>query len=273
MCSYFTGNLIAWKRRRKRRRRAKSRKRKAKESTRKSTATVIVRVTPIQAAAVIVSQTRAAVASQRAKRERRRATKKTHVGITALRVRDESRVRKGALLPGAGHRALTLDRSGLKRRPVITDEQGQRGEGVRVGSAALRTRSSWREVKRERDRAAGTGRDPAAPSLVRTEAGAAREAGRTEVKTGITAEVGRGTEVAQMEGTTELQMGVAETGKGGKTGRAGEGAGAGVGVGVGAQARVGRKERGVQSEQRESTDLPHDCIFFFLPCDFTSIHG
>lgn len=162
-----------------------------------------------------------------------------------------SRVRKGALLPGAGHRALALDRSGLKWRPEITDGQGQRGEGVRVGSAAQRKRSSWREVKRERDTAAGTGRDPAAPSLVRTEAGAATEAGRTEVKTGITAEVGRGTEVAQMEGATGLQMGGAEAGKGGRKEK---------GAGVGAQAGVGGEERGAKTEQRGGTDLPCDCV-------------
>lgn len=211
---------------------------------------------PIAAAAVVVvavmvtvTQIQTAVESSRAKRKRR-TRKKIPVGITALRASGESRVRKRPPLIGAGHRALTPDRSGLKRSREITDKQGQRGEGAGVDTAARRTRSSWREVERERETAAGTGRDRAAPSSARTEAGAAREAGRTEVKTGVTAETVRGTEVAQMEGEAEQRMGGVEAGKGGRKERAWEGAGA------------GREEREARTEGRESADV----FLFFNSC-------
>lgn len=194
------------------------------------------------AAAVTVSQIQRVMASSRAKRERR-IRKKIPVGITALRASAESRVRERPLLTGAGHQALTQDRGGLKRSPEIIDKHGQRGEGAGVEIAARRTRSSRREVKRERDTTAGTGRDLAAPSLVWTEVGAAREAGRTEVKTGVAAEMVRGTEVAQMEGEGEQQMGGAEAGKGGKKGRA-EG-----------EVGVGSDEREVKTEAKDSADF------------------
>lgn len=53
----------------------------------------------------------------------------------------------------------------------------------------------------------------------------------------------RGTEVAQMEGEGEQQMGGAEAGKGGRKERAGEEAGA------------GRGERGAKTEEKESADF------------------
>lgn len=223
--------MITWKSRRPRKRRAKNRRRKAKENTRKSTKVVTAQVSrPIAAAAaaVIVAQNQTAMASSRAKRKRR-TRKKNPAGITARRARDKSRVRERPPLTGAGHRALALDRGGLKRSPEIMDKQGRRGEEAGVDSAARTTRSSRREVKRERGTTAGTGRDLAAPSLAWREVGAAREAGRTEVKTGITVEMVRGTEVAQMEGEAEQQMGGVEAGKGGRKGRAEEEAGVGVG--------------------------------------------
>lgn len=71
-----------------------------------------------------------------------------------------------------------------------------------------------------------------------------RKAGRTEVKTGITAEMVRGTEAAQMEGETEQQMGGVEAGKGGEKGSAGEE----VGVGVGTERREAK------TEEKEITD-------------------
>lgn len=223
---YFPENSIAWKKRRPRKRRAKNRRRKAKENI-KSRKIVTAPVTPpTAAAAVIVAQIQTAMASSRAKRERRRR-KKIPVGITALSANNQSRVRKRPLLTGAGHRALMLDRSGLKRSPEIIDKQGQRGEGAGVEIAGRRTRSKQGEVKRERDTTAGTGRDLAAPSLAWTEVGAAREAGRTEVKTGITVEMVRETEVAQMEGKAGQQMGGTEAGKGRENGRAEEEAGVG----------------------------------------------
>lgn len=209
---------------------------------------VTAQVTPPIAAAVIVAQIQTVVASPRAKRERR-TRKKIPVGITALRASVKSRVRKRPLLTGAGHRALTLDRSGLKRSLEIIDKQRQRGEGAGVEIAAPSTRSSWREVKRERGPTAGTGRDLAAPSLAWTEVEAAREAGRTEVKTDITVEMERGTEVAQKEGKAEQQMGGAEAEKGERKGRAREEVGA------------GREERRAKTEQKESSDL-----FFVLHC-------
>lgn len=191
---------------------------------------VIVQVSPpiAAAAAVIVTQIQTATASSRAKRERR-TRKKNPAGITARRAIDESRVRKRPPLTGAGHRALALDRSNLKTSPEIIDKQGQRREEAGVESAARTTRSSWREVKRERDTTAGTARDLVAPSLAWREVGAAREAGRTEVKTGITVEMVRGTEVSQMEGEAEQQMGGVEAEKGGRKGRAEEEAGVGAG--------------------------------------------
>lgn len=221
--------MIAWKSRRPRKRKAKNRRRKANENTRKSMKVVTAQVSPpIAAAAVIVAQIQTAMASSRAKRERR-TRKKNPAGITARRARDESRVRKRPPLTGAGHQALALHTSGLKRSPEIIDKQGQRGEEAGVDSAARTTTSSWREVKRERGTTAGTGRDLVAPSLAWREVGAVREAGRTEVKTDITVEMVRGTEVAQMEGEAEQQMGGVEAGKGGRKGRADEEAGVGVG--------------------------------------------
>lgn len=230
--------MIGLKSRRPRKRRAKNRRRRAKENTRRSMKVVTARATtPAAAAAVIVAQIQTVVASSRAKRERR-TRKKIPVGITALRASDESRVRKRPLLTGAGHRVLALDRSNLKSGLEIIDKQGQRGEGAGVKIAAPRTRSSWREVKRGRGPTAGTGRDLAAPSLAWTEVEAAREAGRTEVKTGVTVEMVRGSEVAQKEGKAEQQMGGAEAEKGEKKGRAGDE------VGV----RVGREGRGAKTE-------------------------
>lgn len=58
----------------------------------------------------------------------------------------------------------------------------------------------------------------------------------------------RGTEVAQMEGEAEQQMGGVEAGKGGRKGRAGE------------EVRVWREEREAKTEQTESTD----CLFSSL---------
>lgn len=134
-------------------------------------AATAARVTPPAAAVAVVTvaQIQTARASSRAKRERR-TRRKIPVGITARRASGESRVRKRPPLIGAGHRVLAPDTSGLKRSPEITDERGQRGEGAGVDIAARRTRSSWREVKRERDTTAGTGRGLAAPSLAWTEA-------------------------------------------------------------------------------------------------------
>lgn len=218
---------------------------------------VTVQVTPpIAAAAVVVltaAQIQKAMASSRAKRERR-TRKKIPVGITAPRVSSKSRVKRPPLV-GAGHAALTPDRRGLKRSPEITDKQGQRGDGAGVDTAAQRTRSSWREVKREGDTAAGTGRDQAAPSLPWTEVGAAREAGRKVVKTGVTVEMVRGTEVAQMEGRAEQQRRGAEAGRGGPKERAGEGVG------------VGKEEREAETEQKESTDC-----FIFLSYNIEKKH-
>lgn len=214
LCSCFTENLTAWISRRTRRRRAKNRRRRAKENKRKSMKVVTAPVTLLIVAAVIVTQIQTAMASTRARRERR-PRRKIPVGITVLRVSDESRVRKGPPLTEAGQRALTQDRSGMKRSLEIIDKQGQRGEGV----GAKSTRSSWREVKRERDPTAGTGSHRAAPSPAWTEVGAARKAGRTEVETGDTAEMERGSEVAQMGGEAEQQMGGVEAGKGERKGR------------------------------------------------------
>lgn len=82
------------------------------------------RVTPPVAAAVmIVAQIQTVIASPRARRERR-TRKKIPVGITALSASDKSRVRERPLLTGAGHRALTLDTSRLKRSLEIIDKQG-----------------------------------------------------------------------------------------------------------------------------------------------------
>lgn len=82
------------------------------------------RVTPPVAAAVmIVAQIQTVIVSPRARRERR-TRKKIPVGITALSASDKSRVRERPLLTGAGHRALALDRSRLKRSLEIIDKQG-----------------------------------------------------------------------------------------------------------------------------------------------------
>lgn len=236
------------KSRRPKRRRAKNRRRRARENTRKNKRAVTARVTPPIAVAavavvVIVAQILTVMASSRAKRERR-TRKKIPVGITARRASTESRVKRPPLI-GAGHEALTPDTSGLRRSPEITDKQGQRGDGAGVDIAARRTSPRRREVKREGDTTAGTGRDLAAPSLPQTEVGAVREAGRTEVKTGVAAEMVRRTEVAQMEGEAEQQMGGAEAGKGEGRERAGEGAGA------------ERGERGAKTERKENTDLQY----------------
>lgn len=207
---------------------------------------VTVQVTPPKAAAaaaaviVTVARIQKATVSSRAKRERR-ARKKIPVGITAPRLSSKSRVKRPPLV-GAGHRALAPDRSGLKRSPEITDKQGLRGDRAGVDTAAQKTRASWREVKRDGDATAGTGRGLAAPSPAWTGAGAAREAGRTEVKTGVTAETGRGTEAAQMGGRAERQTRGAGAGRGGRR----KGAEGGVGA--------GRKERGARTEAEGSTD-------------------
>lgn len=171
--SHFTENLIGWKRRRPRRRRARNRRRKARENTRKSTRAATAQVNPpvAPAAAVTVTQIQLVIASPRAKRKRK-IRKKCPVGITALRANRESRVKQRPLLAGVGHRALTLDRSGLKRSLEIIDKGEQRGEGA--GAAARGTGSLWRGVKKERGTAAGTGRDLTAPRMARTEVGAAR---------------------------------------------------------------------------------------------------
>lgn len=229
------------KSKRPRKRRAKNRRRKAKESTRKSKKVVTVQVTPAAAAVVVVTMTliQKATASSRAKRERQKR-RKIPVGITGPTVSSKSRV-KETPLAGAGRRALTPDGSDATKSPEITDRQGQRGDGAGVTTTARRARSSWTEVKREGDTTAGTGRDMAA----RTGVGAAREAGRTEVKTGVTAETGRGAEVAQMEGRADQQIGGAEAGKGGRTERA--------------EVGVEREERKAQTELKESTDC------FILP--------
>lgn len=192
---------------------------------------MIAPVTPptAAAAAVIVAQIQRAMASSRAKRERRRR-KRIPVGITALSANTQSRVRKRPLLTGAGHRALALHRSSLKRSPEIIDKQGQRGEGAGVEIAGTRLRSKHGQVKRERDTTAGTGRDLAAPSPAWTEVGAVREAGRTEVETGIAVEMVREAEVAQMEEKAGQQMGGTEAGKGRKKGRAEEEVGVRRGV-------------------------------------------
>ena len=167
--------MIGWKRRRPRRRRAKNRRRRAKENTRKSTRAVTAQVNPpaapAEAAAVTVTPIQMVIASPRAKRKRK-TRKESPVGITALSASHESRVKQRPLLAGAGHRALTLDRSGLKRSLEITDKGEQRGEGARA--TALGTGSLWRVVKKERGTAAGTGRDPTAPRLVCTEVEAVR---------------------------------------------------------------------------------------------------
>ncbi|KAF3843248.1 hypothetical protein F7725_002097 [Dissostichus mawsoni] len=160
--------------------------------------------------------------------------------------RGESRVRKRPPLTEAGHRALAPNTSGLKRSREIIDKQGQRGEGAGVVVLSQRTRSSRREVKRERDTTAGTERDLAA--LPWTEAGAAREAGRREGETGVTAEMLRGTEAAQMEGEAEQQMGGAEAGRGGRKGMAWGKAG------------VGREGREAKTEPKQGTD----CLAVFL---------
>lgn len=150
--SNFTENLTVWK---KRRRRAKNRRRKAKESTRRSKRAATARVTPV-AAAMIVTLIQTARASPRGKRGRR-TRRQIPVGITAQRTSNESRVRKRPPLTEAGHQAPTLDRRGLERTLEIIDKEGQRGEGAGVGIAAPRTRSSWREVKRDGGTTAGTG--------------------------------------------------------------------------------------------------------------------
>lgn len=215
--------MIGWKSRRPRKRRAKNRRRKAKESTRKSTRAATAPATP-PIAGVIVAQIQTVVASLRARETR----KKSPVGITALRARDESRVTKRPPLTGTGHRVLATD-----RRLEITHKDGQRGEGPGVHVAAQRTRSSWRKVERERGTTAGTGRSLAAPTLAWTEVGAVREAGRTEEKSDVTVETRRGTEEAQKEGKKKQLMGGAEAERGEKKGREGEEAGA----------RVGRRKR------------------------------
>lgn len=156
-----------------------------------------------------------ATARSRPKRERRRRRKKTHVGITAPRPCCKSRV-TGPPLAGAGHRR------GLRKSPEITDRRGWRG----VDAAAPKMRSNQREIKREGGRAAGTGREPAAPKPPRTDAGAARQAGRRGAGAGVTVETLSGPEATQTEGRAEQQMGGAEAGRGEKKERPGEGAGA-----------------------------------------------
>lgn len=158
-----------------------------------------------------------ATARSRPKRERRRRREKTHVAITAPRPSCKSRV-TGPPLAGAGHRR------GLRKSPEITERRGWRG----VAAAAPEMRSNQREIKREGGRAAGTGREPAAPKPARTDAGAARQAGRRGAGAGLTVETLSGPEATQTEGRAEQQMGGAEAGSGGKKERPGEGAGAGA---------------------------------------------
>lgn len=105
-------------------------------------------------------------------------------------------------------------------------------------------RSNQREIKRGGGRAAGTGREPAAPKPPRTDAGAARQAGRRGAGAGITVETLRGPEATQTEGRAEQQMGGAEAGRGERNERPGEGAGAGA-------ERGGREAK---TELTENTD-------------------
>lgn len=181
-----------------------------------------VRLTPpaaAAAAALRVTLIQTAAARSRAKREGRRS-KKTPVGITAPRLSHKSRVTEPPLA-GAGHRR------GLKRSPEITDRRRRRGADI----AARRTTSDQRETKREGGRAAGTGREPAAPKPPQTDAGAARPAGRRGAGASVTAEMLRGPEAMQMEGRAEqLRMEGAEAGRGGAGAGAGRG-GAGAGRG------------------------------------------
>lgn len=213
----FAGNSIVWKSRRPRKRRAKSRRRKAKKNTRKGMKAATVRLIPpvVAAVAVIATRIQKVRASPRAKRKRR-TREKIPVGITAQRVSGKSRVRKGPLLTGAGHGAFTLDRGDLKRSLEIVDKQGQRGEGAGVAAVALRV--GWREAWREEGPTAGTGRDLAASSLASKEVEAVREVGMMEVKTNVTVEMVRGTEVAQKERETEQQTGGAGAERGGEKG-------------------------------------------------------
>lgn len=159
---------------------------------------VTVQVTPPAAAAAVVvtvALNQKATASSRARRERR-ARKKIPIGITAPRPSSKSRVRRPPLA-GAGHR------SGLKRSPEITGEQGQRGDGAGVSAAAWRTSSNWREVKTEGVTTAGTESVQVAPKVPGTEVGAESEERRTGVKSGVTVEIERRAEVAQTEGRVE----------------------------------------------------------------------
>lgn len=228
---HFTENLTGWKKRRPRRRRAKNKRRKAKESTRKSRIAATAQATPpTAAAAVTATPIQTTTASPRAKR-RRRTREKIPVGITAQRASEESRVRERPPLTEAGHRAPTLDRGGLKRTLEIIDKEGQKGEGAGVAITAQRTRSSWREVKREGGTTAGPGRKSAALRLDWTEVEAAREAGRTGIKTDVTVETVRGAKDAQTETKAEQLIGGAEAERGEKKEKFEEELGAGVGIG------------------------------------------
>lgn len=229
------------RKKRTRKRRAKNR-RKTKRNTGKGRRVARARVTPL-IAAVMATQTQTR-ASPRVKREGRRR-KRSPVGITALTTSGESRVRKRPPLTEAGHRAPTPDISGPKRSLEIIDKEGQRGDGAGVGIAARRTRSGRREVKREGGAAAGAARLSAAPRMCWTEVGAAREAGRTEVKTDVTVETVSGAEEAQEETKAGQLRGGAEAERGEKKERADEGAGA---------------QRGAE----ESTDISVHFLFTFL---------
>lgn len=174
-------------------------------------AAIVQLIPPAAAAAAVLRVTQKATARSRERRRR----KKTPVGITAPRLSCKSRV-TGPPLPGAGHRR------GLTKSPEITDRRGRRG----VDIAARKMLSNQREIKREGGRAAGTGREPAAPKPPRTDAGTARQAGRRGAGAGVTAETLREPEATQMEGRAEQRMGGAEAGRGEKKERPGEGAGA-----------------------------------------------
>lgn len=197
---------------------------------------VAAAVTPPAAAAAVVIATAAQIQTvtirRKARRERKRARRKIPVGTRAPRPNNKSRVREGPLLTGAGHGVLATDPGGLKRSRGITGNPRQRGEAAGVDMAARR------EVRRDGDTAAETDRGQAAPDPIWQEAGVETEAGRTEVQRGVTAEMLRGTDTAQMDGEAEQRLG-----------------GAGAGKGEEKEVGVGREEKVVQTEVKENTDF------------------
>lgn len=206
------------------------RKRRAKnkrrpKENRRKSTTATVPVTPPTAVAVIVTVDRTQAATRRAKR-RRRVRRKHPAAIAAQR--DKPRVRKGHhRLTGAGHQVRKTLTGGLRKTLAITDKQRQRREGAGVGVESVRE--------------------------------------RTRGKTNITAETGRGTEVAQMERDPKQQIGGVGVGvrrkeRARRTGvEAGVGAGRGRrtgkrGVEAGVGARRGRRtgvEAGVEADREE----------------------